>query len=135
MEFDVSRVYTPINANELKVGSKVIVADNFELLKYRVEHDCEIYELTGILTEDCTYRFCANFDEHALAYLVSEPGKKKLEWTDLKVGDIITDGQMECMVVTIDKSKTAILRICVITANGNDWLDDTDLGCWEKVEH
>ena len=37
MEFDKSRVYTIVNADELKVGSKVIVADSLGLLKRLVE--------------------------------------------------------------------------------------------------
>lgn len=28
MEFDIKRVYTSVNADELKVGSKILVAEN-----------------------------------------------------------------------------------------------------------
>ena len=141
MEFDESKVYTALNADKLKIGSEVIVADSLMRLKSFVDGDCEAKKLVDIRNESTLYRFHVRENDdstyesvYALAYLVSEPEENKLKWTDLKIGDIITDGQMECMVVTIDKGKTAILRICVITANGNDWLDDTDLECWKKVE-
>lgn len=73
------------------------------------------------------------------AYLTGEkslvlcPEEKRLKWTDLKVGDVITDGETECMVISIDKSPDAIFRICVITKRGNDWFDDKDLEDWKKV--
>ena len=37
MKFDKSRVYTALNADELKVGSKVIVADSVRALKNAVK--------------------------------------------------------------------------------------------------
>lgn len=140
MEFDESKVYTALNADKLKVGSKVIVADNLRHLKSFVDGDCEAMELVDIRGDSTLYRFNIQEQEndyesvYALAYLVSEPEEKKLKWTDLKVGDVITDGKMECMVVTIDKSKTAILRICVVTDCSHDWLSDDDLEDWKKVE-
>lgn len=33
MDFDKSKVYTALNADELKLGSKVIVADDLKTLK------------------------------------------------------------------------------------------------------
>ena len=37
MEFDKSKIYTAANADELKIGSKVVVADTLEDLKQCVE--------------------------------------------------------------------------------------------------
>lgn len=64
-----------------------------------------------------------------------ETEEKKLKWTDLKVGDVITDGKMECLVVTIDKSPNALFRICVIL-DGETWLSLSNDGIkdWRKVE-
>ena len=81
MEFDKSRVYTAMNADELKVGSKVIVADSLAKLKEHVEsidqsHLCII---DGIFPENMIYRFSAQGYEWALAYLISEPEEEKLE--------------------------------------------------------
>ena len=36
MEFDKTRVYTALNADELKVGSRVIIGNTIEELKNRV---------------------------------------------------------------------------------------------------
>lgn len=33
MEFDVNKVYTAVNANELKVGDKVILANDLDTLR------------------------------------------------------------------------------------------------------
>lgn len=127
MEFDKSRVYTPLNADELKVGSKVIVANDLKCLKDRVERNCEITELTGILEEDNTYRFCANYKECALAYLVEEPSK--LKWTDLKVGDIITNGDKTAMITCVDSADNKF-HVCICYK----WITDAELEEWWKVE-
>ena len=37
MEFDKSKIYTVLNADELKLGSKVYVADSLEALQSYVE--------------------------------------------------------------------------------------------------
>ena len=39
MKFDKNRVFTPVNANELKIGSKVFVADSMYSLMLDVEHE------------------------------------------------------------------------------------------------
>lgn len=39
MKFDKSKLYTAVNADELKVGSKVFVADNLEELRTEVEYE------------------------------------------------------------------------------------------------
>lgn len=40
MEFDKSRVYSTLNADELKVGSKVIVAETLTHLKILLKERC-----------------------------------------------------------------------------------------------
>jgi hypothetical protein len=127
MKFDKSRVYTLLNADELKVGSKVIVADDLKCLKDRVEHGLEITELTGVGEEDCTYRFYTCNDEFAIAYLVEEP--QKLKWTDLNVGDIITNGDKKAMITCVD-STSDNFHVCT----GYKWIDDGELEEWWKVE-
>lgn len=134
MEFDKSRVYTTLNADELKLGSKVIPADNLTTLKHRVQDKLMLSCLIGIQEEFNDYRFVTNDGVWALVYLVSEPKKKKLKWTELKVGDIITNGKMECMVLSIDKNINTHFRICVITADGDYWLGNDDLKDWSKME-
>lgn len=94
MKFDKSRVYTALNADELKVGSKVVVADNIATLKEKVSNDeCSI--LSGIQPEKTQYRFRVSVPEKnksidcCFAYLVSEPEENKLKWQDVKIGDIL----------------------------------------------
>ena len=83
MNFDKSRVYTALNADELKVGNKVIVADDLlalkeSILKHRLPKTIEKVE-----SEDCEHRFlCDDGFHYAFAYLVEEPREKKLEWTN-----------------------------------------------------
>lgn len=86
MKFDASRVYTSMNADKLKVGSKVVVADSVMDLKRKVSGDeCEF--LTAILAEDSPYRFRVDtYTAYCLAYLVEE---KSLEWQDVQIGDVL----------------------------------------------
>jgi hypothetical protein len=77
MEFQKERVFTALNADELKPGSKVIVADSLSRLKrYVTTGDRVIDTLSGIDTEDVCCRFLVNGSRYALAYLVSEPEEK-----------------------------------------------------------
>ena len=78
MEFDKSRVYTALNADELKVGSKVIVADSLQGLKDRVNKSASdedyISRIGSILPETAIHRFKTLWGgEYPLAYLISPP--------------------------------------------------------------
>ena len=73
MTFDKSRVYTALNADELKAGDKVFVADNIADMKKRVTSDkyTEYIDcLDHISSEDDQYRFVTVDGACALAYLV-----------------------------------------------------------------
>lgn len=84
MEFDKSRVYTAVNADELKVGSKCFYSWNLKDLKYSVEHDRQqdIGIVTEIYDESNPWRFQINFDidredisdgAYSLIYLLEPP--------------------------------------------------------------
>jgi len=78
MEFDKSKVYTALNADELKEGDKVLLADNLEDLKNQVEDDKTPIILAAIASEDQQFRFKNTADLwYALAYLVFSPPKPK----------------------------------------------------------
>jgi hypothetical protein len=131
MEFDKSKVYTAVNADELKVGSQVICADDLADLKIRVTtNNFESTRLVCINDESCLHRFITSEDRYVLAYLVSEPEEKKLKWTDLKVGDIITNGEITAMVIVVD-SRDGACHIFV----GDFWITNDNLEKWEKVEN
>lgn len=134
MEFDKSRVYTVLNADELKVGSKVILGDNLSEVKEHVEQDYAADRLVEVKSEGYAARFYDGYALWNIAYLVSEPEEKHLKWTDLKVGDIITNGEVIAMVTQIDKLTDAIGESHVLI--GDSWLSDAALAKenWKKVE-
>lgn len=133
MEFDKSRVFTALNANELKIGSKVYVADAISSIREMVENDSDkIDTIECIETEDEEARFFDGYTHWDLAYLISEPEEKKLKVSDLKIGDIVRhkSRNLEYLVTGIDYDEEQVLF--------NDiWFDDDgDLGdWWEKVEN
>lgn len=137
MEFDKSRVYTAVNADEVKVGSKVIVADTLFQLKDCVYRDANIKEISGIRDDDNTNRFeVGDCDYFPICYLVSEPEEKKLKWTDLKIGDVIRNeaGTHTMMITGIDSREEKGLKPNAHILITDIWLDDDDLAYWEKVE-
>ena len=82
MKFNKSRVYTALNADELEVGSKVIVADSLQALKDRVSNFASdknyAIRIKSILPETEKYRFhtsCGNV--YSLVYLISPPKKPR----------------------------------------------------------
>lgn len=124
MEFDKNRVYTALNADELKVGSKVIVADSITFLKNAVE-DEDVYILQDIASESNAFRFVTNGGTYSLAYLVEEP--KELKWTDLKIGDVIIKDDTIAMVTQIDEgAKRSHIRA------GDMWIPDIVIGEWKR---
>lgn len=139
MEYDVSRVYTSVNADELKVGSRVCVAKNMHALKDAVFTDT-VFTLVEIASEDCQDRFIAEWTDFngrshttsfTLAHLAEEP--KSLKSTDLKVGDIIrcVRGKnlgITAMVIRMDPGPN---RFSVYAGM---WLDDKALADWEKID-
>ena len=143
MEFDTKRVYTAVNADKLKVGSKVICADDLRTLKELVEkaksEDDEdwIEKLEKVRGENSEFRFTTFHSDYNLAYLISEPEEKKLKWTDLKIGDVIKqkEGTYTTMVVSIDtREENGTGKSISHILAGDTWLDDDDLEYWEKVE-
>ena len=80
MEFDKSRVYTALNADELKVGSTVIVANDLRSLRTKVEKFDNSYkvQLGDILSEAAIHRFeTTSGYTYVLAYLTSPPKEPK----------------------------------------------------------
>ena len=129
MGFDKSRVYTALNADELKVGSTVYVADSLASLKEAVEYDAIHRTITSIQDDKTEYRFIAESMEWALAYLISEP--EVLKWTDLKIGDVLKrKGSNEVNMVTGIREETKTNEHILLSY----WTSDKELEEWEKVE-
>ena len=57
MEFDKSRVYTALNADELKIGSKCVFADDLRELRRLVSIEDTSQVLIAIKGESYKYRF------------------------------------------------------------------------------
>lgn len=135
MEFKKERVFTALNADELKVGSRVYVADDIESLRIRVYRELNIATVSDITDESNEHRIVVRFDDGgieyawALAYYVAPPEEKKLKWTDLKIGDVVTNGNRVYMVTGIDKSGKWGSHVQF----GQEWICDEDLKDWEKV--
>jgi len=85
MEFDESRIYTAVNADELKIGSTCIFADTIQALRQKVQGgfsagDCaEDYfrHLTKIYDDDSVERFVADDCTYIYAYLIEQPAEPK----------------------------------------------------------
>jgi hypothetical protein len=137
MEFDKSRVYTALNADELKIGSKVLVSNCISTLKVQVANykEGDTRELINICSESSLNgRFETIANIYHLAYLVSEPEEKKLKWTDLKVKDVIKRGKEQAEVIYISEKGIAGIDNCHIGIGCYSLIDDKELEQWEKVE-
>ncbi len=78
MEFDKSRVYTALNADDLPIGSKCIFANNVFTLKDHVRNNYPAEILISVCSETITERFNSDSDEfYSLAYLIEPSAKSK----------------------------------------------------------
>ena len=83
MTFDKSKVYTALNADELKIGSRVVLCDSLLELKEAVETEKKgtIQNLAIIHGEDMPFRFTGDkyHSGHLLAYLIEPPAEPRYE--------------------------------------------------------
>ena len=85
MKFDKSKVYTALNADELKVGSKCIFADTVSGLRQAVQDkvfDTHVQILTRVSDDDSVARFLTPNYQWLYAYLIepsAEPKYKPFE--------------------------------------------------------
>ena len=81
MKFEKSRVYTALNADELKRGSKCIFADTVSGLRQAVqdkEFDTHVQILTRVSDDDSVARFLtSNYHQWVYAYLIEPPAEPK----------------------------------------------------------
>lgn len=105
MEFDKRKVYTAVNADELKVGDKVYSADNIYDLRYDVENEQNAGFIQEIYPCDTTARFRSKYchselyDDYCLAYLIERAKEKKYrpyESIDEFVSDFIQRTNTNC---------------------------------------
>nr|WP_298680811.1 hypothetical protein [uncultured Treponema sp.] len=80
MEFDKSRVYTAVNAEDLPIGSRCIFADTLGALSAKVkskEYRDFIISLKRIYNDGSYDRFDNGYDLFCFAYLIEPPTKPK----------------------------------------------------------
>lgn len=139
MKFDKSRVYNALNADELKIGSRVVVASNIADLKERVTRYYEenvtgfVTVITNIGSEYSQFRFIIDIDigdytcvNWELAYLISE--SNALRCADLKIGDILSDGNYDLMILGISRENDNV-KVCLPRIG---WCDDGNLANFHK---
>lgn len=129
MIFDKSRIYTAVNADELKVNDKVYVSDSLHDLQYDVESECNLAIIQEIRSYDYNKRFrikfikTGDYDEYALAYLVEQAPEKK--WRPFKDTNELIDAWIgkTCMLATTANTMPLIWlknkedhSICLITS-------------------
>lgn len=77
MEFNINKVYTAVDAEGVKVGSKGYFADTYAELKFLVHNNSsKIREITKIQADDYIKRFCTKNEflyPYCLFYLLEEP--------------------------------------------------------------
>ena len=80
MEFEKSRVYTAVNADELPIGSKCVFADTVKALRKKVQADDYVqYVQPFIRLHDNGYdvQFLADCYTYNYAYLIEPPTEPK----------------------------------------------------------
>lgn len=132
MVFDKRMVYSPLNADELHKGDKVIVADTLLDLRDKVVRNAPTYIIDSIADDTIELRFNVQINPgeriigYTWAYLIDAAGP--LTWTKLKLGDRIRKNGRHAMVTCIDEHDRSGMHI----AAGGNWVFDEELADWEK---
>lgn len=130
MEFDESKVYTPINADKVKIGSKGYYADDLKTLKERVNSHSKRWlgEVDKIYDTGSTYRFAIkNNTKFALFYLVEESEEKK--YRPYHNTSEIPGGALFNIVVSRDDTRLLITAVDdkMVYLGPHGWVDLYDL--------
>ena len=127
MKFDKSRVYTAVNADELEIGSKVILGNTLSELKEAVEVEKEeaIQTLAIIHGEDIMLRFTGDkyHSGYTLAYLIEPPAEVGFRNKE-KISEKINDLQVVHLSLRDIKEIARYAGLTIDTENLPD--DDTD---------
>ena len=120
MKFDVSKVYTAVNADELKTGDEVILADTISDLNEQVVNangSRIIQHIDKIQSQEEIFRFVARDIEYALAYLVERKGENKDEIIN-KLKNEIKELKVHCRAVDDVNAK---MKNCVNCKYSEDY--------------
>ena len=128
MDFKIDNVYSAVDADTLKPGTKAIFGDNMEQLRTFVKKEIGIATLDCVLDEGNALRFVSAITNrpYALAYVLYD----RLTWKDLKVGDVITNGRYISMIHEIDYEADDDTHVLA----GSNWINDEELKDWRKYD-
>ena len=76
MKFDKARVYTALNADELKVGSKCIFSNTIKSLQQRIQEENTadyVDTFTGLYDDGSEIQFSNGLLVYTYAYLIEPP--------------------------------------------------------------
>lgn len=78
MDYDETRLYTVVNADKVKIGSKGYFADTLAALKQKITDNLPLEELTQVFSEESSARFLSSKKilSFFLFYLVEKPKEK-----------------------------------------------------------
>jgi len=123
MEFDKSRVYTALNADELEIGSKCIFADTIHDLRLYVQTDCMPKNLVRLFGDDNIDRFVTDEGTFIYAYLIEPPAEVGFRNKE-KISEKINDLQIVHLSLRDIKEIARYAGLTIDTENLPD--DDTD---------
>lgn len=91
MKFDMNKVYTALNATQVKIGSKVYAAPNVEDLKKAVKSNmtADLRVVVEIKNESYAHRFVTETSDksaklsYPLCYVVEEPAEGRCTYGEL----------------------------------------------------
>ena len=113
MEFDKLRIYTAVNADELKIGSRCIFADTVKGLRRKVqEEDAAQYVQPFIRLHDNGYdvQFLADCYTYAYAYLIEPPAEPKYKpFENLKQLIAATEKHGETVKSLVGQNESTII--------------------------
>lgn len=124
MNFDETRLYTVVNADKVKIGSKGYFADTLTALKQKIADNLPLEELTQTFSEEVSARFSSRTSmAFFLFYLVEKPKEKKYrpykdtsEITGHALFDEVIDtDDVRCAIIAISKT-----GVCIAT---HGWVD------------
>lgn len=131
MEFNKSKVYTALNADEVKIGSKGYFADTIHSLRSQAQTETiELMTLTKITPDYNMNRFCTDSVSFVYFYLVEEPKEKKFRpyATEEEIMEAINlKGGAVWIKSKYSDVKYLITGICTGVIINNERINTTDL--------
>lgn len=129
MYYDETRLYTVVNADKVKIGSKGYFADTLAALKQKITDNLPLEELTQVFSEASSARFLSSKKilSFFLFYLVEKPKEKT--YRPYKDTAEIPSGAMLDIVIASDSTRLLITAVedKRVYLGPRGWVDMPDL--------